>query len=59
LEEEEETPPQNLRRPTQQRRKPNIYNYSPSDFECIFSLYVNTNEPRNVKQTMEMKDKES
>jgi hypothetical protein len=42
--EEEETPPQTLRRSTQQRRKPDKYNYSPSDFRCIFSLFANTDE---------------
>jgi hypothetical protein len=59
LEEEEETPPQTLRRSTGQRRKPNMYNYSPSDFICIFSLFANIDEPRTMKEAMEMEDKES
>jgi len=58
LEEDKQTPPQILKRSTQQRRQPNMYNYNTSDFKCIFSLFANTNDPTTVKEAMEMEDKE-
>ena len=59
MKEDEETPPQTLRRSSQHRRKPDMYNYSPSHFTCIFALSTNTNEPRTMKEVMEMEEKES
>jgi len=58
-EEEEETPPQTLRRSTRQRRHPDRYNYGSSSFRCIFSLSSHTDEPRTMKEAMDMEDKES
>ena len=59
MKEEEKTPPKTLKRPTWLRRQLNGYNYSPSNFRCIFSLPTNTNELRTVKEAMEMENKES
>ena len=36
-----------------------MYNYSPFDFISIFHLSTNTNETRIVKDTLQMKYKES
>jgi hypothetical protein len=54
LEEEEEPPSQTLSRSTWKITKPNVYNYSPFDFICTFSIFSNTNEPKTMKGTMEM-----
>jgi hypothetical protein len=59
LEEEEEITSRTLRRSTRKIRKLEMYNYSPSDFIFIFVLFVNTNDPRTMKDAMEMEDKES
>jgi len=59
LEEEEEITSQTLRRSTRKIRKLEMYNYSPYDFIFIFVLFVNTNDPRTMKDAMEMEDKES
>ena len=36
-----------------------MYNYSPSNFICIFALSSNIDELRTMKQTMDMENKES
>jgi hypothetical protein len=56
--EEVETPPESLRTSTRQRRQPNMYNYSSSDFKCIFALSTNVDEPRTVKEAMEIENSE-
>jgi len=52
-EEEEETPPQNLRTCTQQRRKLDKYNYSLIDFRCIF--YLSTKKIMEEEMNMKYK----
>jgi hypothetical protein len=36
-----------------------VYNHSPSNFICIFTLFANTNEHIIMKDIMDMEDKES
>jgi len=56
--EEVETPLQPLRRSTWKRRQLDNYTYIPSNFKCIFSLSINTNEPRTMKKEIEMENSE-
>lgn len=58
-EEEEGTPLQILRMSTQQRRQPNSYNYGPPNFRYIVASSTKVDEPRTVKEAMEMQNKES
>jgi len=59
LNEEEQPPYLTLRRSTQQRRKSDKYKYSPYNFRYIFYLFTNIDEPRIMKEKMEMEDTES
>jgi len=58
LDEEEEPLSQTLSRSTWKITKPNVYNYSPFDFICTFSIFSNTNEPETMKGAMEMECQE-
>ena len=61
--EPQEVLPQEVRRSTQERRQPDRYNYSPERFNYSmlnvnfpYTLLMNVDEPRTVKEAINMLD---
>ena len=55
-EKEEQPQPQPLRRSTRVRKQPKRFDYSMLDSNCTFALITNIDEPRSVKEALDMED---